>query len=1054
LKKNLNKFPQKQHFPTKYQPALKALMGLAVLWLVSVDSAVASCAPNLSPTADCDELLLDQSNIEISIPSTITVGPNSAPDWAVDIAANTDNIGLTNNGVISGGTRGISIRNTATNISITNVLDAQIITSGGSGISNDGIIRTLTNEGLIASPNYGIINLGEITTLTNTLNAQIVTSAGSGISNDGIIRTLTNDGLIDSPNYGIVNYGEITTVTNGGSIWGQLSAIQNEGRMTSISNTGDLFSGQHGILNAVGGYIGSILNTNSIGADIRFGPGDPFTSGIFNIQSEIGTITNDVGSTILSNSIPSGTIFFPFINSGIANANSVEEGTGENSSIGNIINRGSIEAIGGDIVAGISNGYLPKFSSDPPTTASATNTIQSVTNYGRLYAEGDGFITAGVLNGGYGLLTNPDDRDESYNLIHRIENFSRIEGRSASSVGGFGAGIFNGMINFVGGNSNRDGYVIDELINNSDGIITGSTTDTSTVGVGILNAGVIREIQNAGVIDSSSIGGSTIGIFNVGVIESLNNQATGAIENGIYNVETSIGADPANINNIINSGVIRNTGSNFDPDALPNPGTIASFAIHNFGGAIINNLTNTQTGQIINGIGNSTDSTINYLTNLGEIQAGIGGYGIINAGSIGELNNLQGGSQPLTYSGPLPTNYNIIIYSTSNYGKLEVNSPGLSQTRFGIYGGSLLSNGTYSSVLTGVTRGNLAAVTGTYGSATWSLINSSGTIWDLLISGIVTGPSTAYTQQSMVNTSSVLQGTFTLQNSVMVNGFTYDCSLFDRRGICVSAGGRNTTVQAQGINNTSGLLIASYRLDKNNSRIGAWVDQNLSVSGPGTVQLSNSTPMIGLFGVWSQQPDGVGAEVKVSAAYGQKDTTITRQVVGSGATASEAGSGSSQLISQGAQVVGKYGFAVMTDVIISPYAGVRYTQNNMGGYTEATSSSVTVPLTYSALNTNATTALAGAEARYKGIPKTTLFASAGVETDTNTSAGSYSATGLNSLTPVNFNPNPVKTRPTATVGGYYDIMKNQRIGVTGIYRQEPFQAVSTTTVLATYTIGL
>ena len=325
----------------------------------------------------------------------------------------------------------------------------------------------------------------------------------------------------------------------------------------------------------------------------------------------------------------------------------------------------------------------------------------------------------------------------------------------------------------------------------------------------------------------------------------------------------------------------------------------------------------------------------------------------------------------------------------------------------------------------------------------------TGTEFDV-ISFLYGGLVTADTQQSLVNTASALQGTYTLQNSVMVNGFTYDCSLFDKHGICVSAGGRNTTVQAQGINNTSGLLIASYRLDKNNSRIGAWVDQNLSVNGPGTVRLGNSTPMIGLFGVWSQRPDGVGAEVKVSAAYGQKDTTITRQIVGT----SEAGSGGSQLISQGAQAVAKYGFAVMPDVVVSPYAGVRYTQNNMGGYTEAATSAVTAPLTYSALNTNATTALAGAEARYRGIPKTTLFASAGVETDTNTSNGSYSATGVTGLTPVNFNPNPVKTRPTATVGGYYDILKNQRIGVTGIYRQEPFQAVSTTTVLATYTIGL
>ena len=88
------------------------------------------------------------------------------------------------------------------------------------------------------------------------------------------------------------------------------------------------------------------------------------------------------------------------------------------------------------------------------------------------------------------------------------------------------------------------------------------------------------------------------------------------------------------------------------------------------------------------------------------------------------------------------------------------------------------------------------------------------------------------------------------------------------------------------------------------------------------------------------------------------------------------------------------------------------------------------------------------------IPTVTTFASAGVETDTNTSNGTYSATGVTGLTPINFNANPVKTRPTATLGAYYDIAKNQRLGVTGIYRQEAYQAVSTTTVMATYTIGL
>ena len=322
---------------------------------------------------------------------------------------------------------------------------------------------------------------------------------------------------------------------------------------------------------------------------------------------------------------------------------------------------------------------------------------------------------------------------------------------------------------------------------------------------------------------------------------------------------------------------------------------------------------------------------------------------------------------------------------------------------------------------------------------------------------LVSGPSVANTNQSLVNTASALQGTYTLQNSVLANSFSYDCTVFGANDVCVSAGGRNTTVQAaNGLNNNSALLIAAYRPHPN-YRIGAYADQNLSISNPGgTVNLGNNTPLLGLFAAWNERLDGTGTEVKVSAAYGQKNTTINRSVVGSGATASEAGSGSSTLNSQGTQLTAKYGFGVIEDLIVSPYVGVRYTQNKMAGYTEGASSTVTAPLTYSALNTNATTALAGVGASYRVIPQVTTFASAGVETDTNTANGTYSATNasIGALTPVNFNANPVRTRPTATVGAYYDVAKNQRLGVTGIYRQEAYQAVSTTTVMATYTVGL
>jgi hypothetical protein len=549
----------------------------------------------------------------------------------------------------------------------------------------------------------------------------------------------------------------------------------------------------------------------------------------------------------------------------------------------------------------------------------------------------------------------------------------------------------------------------------------------------------VSSFTNAGDVSNSNNLGA---ILNDGTITLFENTNTGSINartsvdaNGIYNANS--------IGTIRNSGTIRGTG----PGNSINGEGIANYA--SIGQIInLNSISSTHSYAIEN------QGTITSITNsIGGVISGALG-GILNSGTITTLNNAQGAGNALTYSGRLPTNYNIIITSASDYGKLAVTS-GSGATTFGIYSGSTVRNGTYASVLSGLTSSNLTATSGTFGSHSWILTNSSGTIWDLILSPL--GPSVANTNQSLVNTASVLQGTYILQNSVLANSFNYDCNVFGTNNICVSAGGRNTAVSAtNGLNNTSALLIAAYRPHPN-YRIGAYADQNLSVTNPGgTVNLGNNTPLIGLFGVWNQRLNGTGAEVRVSAAYGQKSTTVTRSAVGSGATASEAGSGSSTLNSQGAQVTARYGFAIVDSAIISPYIGVRYTQNNMGGYSEASSSSVTAPLTYSALNTNATTALAGVGARYRVMPTVTTFASAGVETDTNTANGTYAATNasIGALTPVNFNASPVRTRPTATLGAYYDIAKNQRFGVTGIYRQEAYQAVSTTTVLATYTIGL
>jgi hypothetical protein len=534
-------------------------------------------------------------------------------------------------------------------------------------------------------------------------------------------------------------------------------------------------------------------------------------------------------------------------------------------------------------------------------------------------------------------------------------------------------------------------------------------------------------INNA--ITSPSSGSAGIFLNSSGAINTLQINSVGSVTGDVSGGSAIVVSGGASISNIVNNGTIQALGSGNDGIFL--------------GSATIGTITNTGTfygneyGIYNNG---ATITTINNLTTSGSGISG-GTAGIRNTGIITNFNNAN---PNLSYLGRLPTNYNIIITNVPTYGQMTVSSP-ISATNFGVYSGSVISTGAYTNVLRGITSSNLNSTTGTYQGLSWALTPGALTnSWDLTFSGTNTAVMSALNQ-----TTAALQNAFTLQNTVLVNGFTYDCPVFDKNNVCVSVGGRYTTVNTDSVNSTGGLLIGAYRMN-NQVRMGAYIDQNVSTNSTGIVKVSNASPMVGVFGVWNERLDGAGTELKVSAGYGQKNTTMTRQVV----DGTEAGSGSSTLTSQGVQAIGKYGFAVTDKTIVSPYAGLRYTQNNMGGYTEESSATVTAPLSYSAVNTNATTVVAGLGANYKVVPAITLLASAGLENDLNTSNGNYTATGLYGLNSINFNSSPVRTRATASAGAYYDITKNQRLSLNYIFRQEQFQGVNTNAAFLTYAIGL
>lgn len=308
------------------------------------------------------------------------------------------------------------------------------------------------------------------------------------------------------------------------------------------------------------------------------------------------------------------------------------------------------------------------------------------------------------------------------------------------------------------------------------------------------------------------------------------------------------------------------------------------------------------------------------------------------------------------------------------------------------------------------------------------------------------GPPLADTQASLSQSASVLRGVYSLQNVSMNNNLSNDCTLFDKHGLCASLSGTHNNMAGSAFEGTNGTLSVAYRVN-NNLRVGAYLDQTLNVNEATGVHLNNGSPGFGGFGVWNQHVDGYGAQVRVAAGYDDKDMTVTRQVIES----SEAGTGQTNLTSYGASIVASYAMWMPGDITFSPYAGIRHTKVKAGAYTET--DVVTAPLTYSALTQNVTTALVGAKWTTRITNKAIAYAGLGVEQDLKNNGGTYSATGVDGLTSIAFNPDISLTRRTASIGSYYNLGERQRIGANLAWSEQAFTSIDATSLMVTYTAG-
>jgi hypothetical protein len=309
------------------------------------------------------------------------------------------------------------------------------------------------------------------------------------------------------------------------------------------------------------------------------------------------------------------------------------------------------------------------------------------------------------------------------------------------------------------------------------------------------------------------------------------------------------------------------------------------------------------------------------------------------------------------------------------------------------------------------------------------------------------GPLAADTQASLQLTGQRLRSVFdtAINSTNFANMNTYDCDVFGENGWCVSGGVRYTNVNSPDSETTSAVLVAGYRISPQ-FRIGGFLDQGLNHDMPAGINMHNKIPLLGMFGVWNQNADELGWQVKLANAYQVKDVDITREVVGT----SEAGTGSADLTTESYVGVASYTLMYGEQTLIRPYLALRYTKIEQEGYTET---GVTTPLTFAPLTDRSTTALLGVKLEQALTPQTTLKASLGIEHDLDRDVDTYSATGVSGLTSESFSNNLDKTRPVAALGVDYAVSRTQVVTADLFYQQQPFESTGSTTFYLNYTVG-
>jgi hypothetical protein len=349
---------------------------------------------------------------------------------------------------------------------------------------------------------------------------------------------------------------------------------------------------------------------------------------------------------------------------------------------------------------------------------------------------------------------------------------------------------------------------------------------------------------------------------------------------------------------------------------------------------------------------------------------------------------------------------------------------------------SNIASGTSGTFVSGSTR------------QTWTLSNSSGSLWDLVVAAdidITPDTNTSVTTSVKPNVVLGINNLTSVTEVNFANMNTYDCDLFDKNNICLSLGSRYTSINTPKTETNSAVLVGGYKLS-DTLRVAGFYHSNLSHKTPASFKLSDKTPMTGGLVVWNQNPNHLGYQLKLANAYQQKNATLTREVVGS----SEEGKGQTVIEAKSYVAELQYGYQFSDDTLLRPYFAARSAVIKQDAYTETGNTS---PLTFNEIKDKSTTVLLGLKFNTDLTHKLSLKGSLGVEHDIEHSVDKLAPTGISGLSTVSLTDSFNKTRPVVSLGIDYAIKPNHRLSSILQYQELPYESKTESNAYLYYTIG-